>query len=206
MYDIFKSVNYLHNQEPPIIHRDIKPENILFLNDNLKLADFGWSNMKDRVRTTFCGTPDYLAPEMVLEKGHTEKLDVWTLGVLMYELIIGNAPFSPKINSKDKKEIHKKLEQNILRNPPKFPSHVSIQARKLLTKLLEKDQKKRISCYEALIDPWFKKNGFIYKEEEDVLGPRASTIRPIKKKIPYHLIKFSKIYNQKKVPESIQKF
>ena len=174
MYDTFKAVNYLHNQEPPIIHRDIKPENILFLNGTVKVADFGWSNMKDRVRTTFCGTPDYLAPEMVKESGHNEKLDVWTLGVLMYELVIGQAPFSPKTKSKNKKEVHRMLEKNILNNKPKYPSHVSVQARKLLNKLLEKDPKKRISCLEALKDPWFQKFGLVYKEEEDILGPRAS--------------------------------
>lgn len=174
MYDIFKAVNYLHNQNPPIIHRDIKPENILFLNESLKVADFGWSNMKDRVRTTFCGTPDYLAPEMVKESGHNEKLDVWTLGVLMYELVIGYAPFSPKTKSKNKKEVHRMLEKNILNNKPKYPSHVSVQARKLLNKLLEKDPKKRVSCLEALQDPWFQKFGLIYKEEEDILGPRAT--------------------------------
>jgi aurora kinase, other len=101
MFDVFKAVNYLHIQTPPIIHRDIKPENVLFVGSRLKLADFGWSNMKDRVRTTFCGTPDYLAPEMILEQGHNEKLDVWTLGILTYELVVGKAPFTPTTTTKD---------------------------------------------------------------------------------------------------------
>lgn len=71
LFDIFKSVNCLHEQNPPIIHRDIKPENILFFKEGtLKIADFGWSNIQqDKVRMTFCGTPDYLAPEMIMEKG-----------------------------------------------------------------------------------------------------------------------------------------
>jgi serine/threonine protein kinase len=97
MFDILKAVNYLHERNPPIIHRDIKAENILFFKDRLKIADFGWSSMKDKVRTTFCGTPDYLAPEMILERGHNEKLDLWTLGILMYELLVGKAPFSPDL-------------------------------------------------------------------------------------------------------------
>jgi serine/threonine protein kinase len=92
---VLKAVHYLHVQHPPIIHRDIKPENILYFKDTLKLADFGWSNMKDRVRTTFCGTPDYLAPEMITESGHSEKLDIWTMGILLYELVVGKAPFTP---------------------------------------------------------------------------------------------------------------
>lgn len=70
LFDIFKAVNCLHEQDPPIIHRDIKPENILFFKNGLKLADFGWSNIQqERARMTFCGTPDYLAPEMIMEKG-----------------------------------------------------------------------------------------------------------------------------------------
>lgn len=88
LFDIFQAVNCLHEQQPPIIHRDIKPENILFFGDILKLADFGWSNInQEKTRMTFCGTPDYLAPEMIMEKGkkyqklahilgHDEKLDV----------------------------------------------------------------------------------------------------------------------------------
>lgn len=98
LFDIMKAVNYLHERDPPIIHRDIKAENILFFGDTLKLADFGWSSLKDKVRTTFCGTPDYLAPEMILERGHNEKLDLWTVGILMYELLVGKAPFSPDLS------------------------------------------------------------------------------------------------------------
>ena len=59
------------------------------------MADFGWSNFNKGSRKTYCGTLDYLAPEMILEKGHDEKLDVWCLGVLLYELLTGKAPFTP---------------------------------------------------------------------------------------------------------------
>lgn len=91
MAQIIKAVAYLHNKSPPILHRDLKPENILLKDKEIKLCDFGWSNVdkKDVVRNTFCGTPEYLSPEMILGTGHDEKVDVWSLGVLMYEMFTG---------------------------------------------------------------------------------------------------------------------
>ena len=92
MKDIISAVYFLHNMNPPIIHRDIKPENVL-LTENLvaKLTDFGWSNyiQEDEKRTTVCGTPIYLAPEIIKEQGHDEKVDIWCLGVLLFELSTG---------------------------------------------------------------------------------------------------------------------
>jgi aurora kinase len=80
-----------------IIHRDIKLENLLISEDGtLKLADFGWSNFGNgnaSDRKTYCGTPDYLAPEMVNETGHTEKLDIWCVGILLFEILVGRTPF-----------------------------------------------------------------------------------------------------------------
>ncbi len=76
MQDIIGAVDYLHSQKPPVLHRDLKPENVLISNGVLKIADFGWSNLDNDYRNTFCGTPDYLAPEMILGSGHNEKLDV----------------------------------------------------------------------------------------------------------------------------------
>ena len=96
-------MEYLHQRNPPILHRDLKPENIVFHNNNLKLADFGWSNHKDDFRNTFCGTPDYLSPEMIMGTGHDSKLDIWTVGILIYELLHGKPPFSPDKHLKDRR-------------------------------------------------------------------------------------------------------
>lgn len=103
----------MHSQDPQIIHRDIKPENLLIFPGSLKVADFGWSNFHSYSRQTYCGTPDYLAPEMITGENHDAKLDVWALGVLLYELLVGKAPFTPSegTNKREKKLI---LERNIV--------------------------------------------------------------------------------------------
>lgn len=86
------------------MHRDLKPENLLLDNEgNIKLCDFGWSAESTQNRTTFCGTIDYMSPEMLHNQPHDHTLDIWCLGVLLYELVHGEAPFkgteSDKINS-----------------------------------------------------------------------------------------------------------
>jgi serine/threonine protein kinase len=94
--EVVEAVKYLHSMDPPIIHRDIKPENILLdQDDSIKLADFGWSNFfnEQRTRMTYCGTPEYLAPEMIRQSGHDKSLDIWNLGVLLFELLTGSPPF-----------------------------------------------------------------------------------------------------------------
>lgn len=87
---------YLHSKH--VIHRDIKPENLLIgLDGELKIGDFGWSvHAPSNRRRTFCGTLDYLPPEMVEGKDHNEKVDHWALGVLAYEFLCGRPPFEEK--------------------------------------------------------------------------------------------------------------
>ena len=80
-----------------LIHRDIKPENILIKDGNIiKICDFGWCVQTDvsNPRNTFCGTLEYMAPEMILNNPHNHTLDIWALGILLYELVHGRAPFT----------------------------------------------------------------------------------------------------------------
>lgn len=83
--------------EHKIIHRDLKPENLLVSDKgNIKISDFGWAAIKegvDSMKNTFCGTFDYMAPEILENKPYNEKVDVWALGVLLFELTQGFAPF-----------------------------------------------------------------------------------------------------------------
>ena len=85
---------YLHSKN--IVYRDLKPENILInKNGYLKLTDFGFAKQLENEKTyTLCGTPEYLAPEIILNKGHGKAVDWWTLGILLYEMLVGIDPFS----------------------------------------------------------------------------------------------------------------
>ena len=152
MKDVISSVYYLHHMKPIIIHRDIKPENVL-LGDNLvaKLTDFGWSNymQEDEKRQTVCGTPIYLAPEIIKEDGHDEKVDIWCIGVLLFELITGNVPFQG--NDIDT------LKENILHLRISWPKDINIDAKNLIKKILKLDPNSRISLEEMLKHPFFTK-------------------------------------------------
>ena len=90
------AVYFLHQNN--IIHRDIKPENILLgENDLLKLCDFGWAKeLTINKRSTFCGTMEYMAPEIMGNEKYDFSVDVWSLGILLYELIMGHSPFRSK--------------------------------------------------------------------------------------------------------------
>ena len=150
--DVISATYFLHNMIPPIIHRDIKPENVL-LNDGIvaKLTDFGWSNYieEEKERKTVCGTPIYLAPEIIKEKGHDEKVDIWCIGVLLFELMTGSVPFQGKdIES---------LKSNILHLRINWPKEMNSDAKDLISKILKLDPSERISLEEMLEHPFFTK-------------------------------------------------
>ncbi len=118
---------YCHRKH--VIHRDIKPENLLLDHrGNLKIADFGWSvHAPSLRRKTLCGTLDYLPPEMVEGLPHDANVDVWSLGVLAYEFLVGNPPFEA--------QSHTDTYKRIAKVDLKFPSHVSASARDLISKV-----------------------------------------------------------------------
>ena len=158
MRELINAIHYLHSMSPPIIHRDIKPENILLTNENkIKLTDFGWANyinFQDEQRNTFCGTPLYLAPEMIENNGHGKYVDIWCLGVLLFELLVGVPPFSGKDRAMLIKNI---MKVHILW--PKYPKkEIDKDAKDLITKILRIEPKQRISLEDMVKHPFFTKN------------------------------------------------
>jgi len=179
MADLVSGLDYIHNQDPPIIHRDIKPENLLISGENtIKLADFGWSNFGggSNPRSTYAGTPEYLAPEMINETGHSEKLDIWTVGILFFELITGKTPFVPR-NAKDKGTFEKMLYHNILNGKINFPSDFPPLARNLVQKLLQANPDNRPGIKEIIAHPWFKSFGLFTEEDIQIRESKMAEIQ-----------------------------
>ena len=130
------------------IHRDIKPENILLgAEGQCLLGDFGWAAVVPKAtgkRKTLCGTIDYLAPEVAGGKAYDFKADMWSLGVLMYELLVGSAPHTCR-EVRDVSQLHSLS----------LPSGFSPSASDLCNKLLSSDPRHRPSAEEVLRHPWF---------------------------------------------------
>ena len=154
--ETISALQYLHSFNPPIIHRDIKPENLL-LNEGgrILLADYGWSNfnMAGDVRKTFCGTPEYIAPEMLMKKGHDTRVDIWSIGILMFELLSGYSPFVAKTNQE--------LYQNIRRLKIQWPKDMPPIAKNLISKILKLNPLDRPTFDEILNHQWFKQTKII---------------------------------------------
>lgn len=143
---ISDAISYCHSKH--VVHRDIKPENILVTaNNELKIADFGWAVcLSKNRRTTLCGTLDYLPPEMIEGHEHDESVDIWSLGVLLYEFLVGSPPFE----TPDRQVTCQRIKEVDI----KFPDFVSVQARDLIQRLLQHDPQKRMPLQEIRSHPW----------------------------------------------------
>ena len=152
MRETISAIKYLHTRTPPIIHRDIKPENILLDQDGrCKLADFGWSNFDDgtKNRETYCGTPEYLAPEMVTKSGHDESVDIWALGVLLFEMLTGRTPFN---FTGDRIQLYNNIKSLRIVWTDDFPQ----LAKDLVGRILRLNPKDRLTLDQIINHQWFR--------------------------------------------------
>lgn len=142
--EVVEAVSNVH--ESGFVHRDIKPENILIAKRfSPKLADFGASREIGKLKNTFCGTLEYMAPEVLLKEEQSEKVDIWALGVLLYEMFHGKTPFK----NMSAEEIKSRIKSNDLR----FKSDLEEPIRQLIQRLLKYDPNERPSAQEVLADP-----------------------------------------------------
>ncbi|CAD8176434.1 unnamed protein product [Paramecium pentaurelia] len=151
--EILLAIEYLHTKD--IIYRDMKPENILLdIQGHVKLADFGLSKEgvsdQDKAKS-FCGSPAYLSPDILSQKGAGKPSDIYGIGCVMYEMMTGESPYY----NDDIQQMYKNIQSGTL----KWPKKMSIEAKNLLAKMLERDPNKRIgtkSKDEIKQDPFFK--------------------------------------------------
>ena len=152
---VSSAIYFLHKHG--YIHRDIKPENILIDNNfDIKLCDFGWCvSIEKGERTTFCGTYEYMAPEMVNDECYDMVIDIWSLGVLLYEMIHGYSPFRAHSNLiQDPKSAQVEIFINIKNNNYTIDKDISDECVDLINKLLTTDTKKRIKIKDLFTHPW----------------------------------------------------
>ncbi|XP_047245191.1 calcium/calmodulin-dependent protein kinase type 1D [Girardinichthys multiradiatus] len=151
---VLDAVNYLHKMG--IVHRDLKPENLLYFNpqdeSKIMISDFGLSKMEGSgdVMSTACGTPGYVAPEVLAQKPYSKAVDCWSIGVIAYILLCGYPPFYDENDSK--------LFEQILKADYEFDApywdDISDSAKDFISCLMEKDPAKRFTCEQALRHPW----------------------------------------------------
>ena len=169
--ELILALKCLHDNK--VLYRDLKPENIILGNDgHIKITDFGLSKMninKEQDLTfTFCGTPEYLAPEIISQKGHDQTVDWWSLGTILYEMLAGRAPFAHKNK--------RKVLQDVLKAPILMKKSFSPKARDLLSKLLERDPKKRLGsgsrdALDIMEHPFFESIDWDKLAKKDVKPP-----------------------------------
>lgn len=144
-----------------IIHRDLKLENIFLkfkkqgnaeVIDDVKIVDFGFGIKSDKNTKGLMGTPNYMPPEALKKLPYNNKFDMWSLGIILYVILVGDFPFK----GRDLNNLYKNIKTQPINYNIKELSNVSETCKDLLNKLLEKDSTLRLSSEEALKHDWFK--------------------------------------------------
>jgi len=163
--EIASALGFLHSHK--IIYRDLKPENILLdAEGHIALTDFGLCKEGNQMASTFCGTPEYLAPEVLQQKPYDRMVDWWCLGAVLYELMLGLPPFY----SRNREEMFEMTKTK----PLEFRFDIiSDSARDLLTKMLAKDKSERLGFHSDIQE--IKQHHFFKTIDWDLLEQRKVT-------------------------------
>jgi calcium/calmodulin-dependent protein kinase I len=187
MYQLFSALQYLHARG--IVHRDLKLENLLLKKTGgdleIKLADFGLSKVfTGEALQTACGTPYYVAPEILHGEGYDHKIDTWAAGVLLYVLLSGRLPFS---GDSDVELFRAIIETELVWKKPQFDT-VSLEAKDLIQKLITKDPVKRFDATQALEHVFLKTNNenTLHTDVYDGLKQMSTTINSKRKQAYGH--------------------
>ncbi|XP_062461517.1 calcium/calmodulin-dependent protein kinase type 1G [Pezoporus occidentalis] len=163
IHQVLTAVKYLH--ENGIVHRDLKPENLLYLtpeeNSKIMITDFGLSKMEQNgIMSTACGTPGYVAPEVLAQKPYSKAVDCWSIGVITYILLCGYPPFYEETESK----LFEKIKEGYYEFESPFWDDISASAKDFIRHLLEKNPSTRFTCEEALRHPWINGNTALHRD------------------------------------------
>ena len=150
---IINAIYFLHKND--FIHRDIKPENILIFDNKVcKLCDFGCCvELNGKQRSTYCGTTEYMSPEIVNKMEYSKEIDIWSLGILLYEMIHGYSPFNPNNEYYNTKEVIDKIKIHDLH----FDINISKECKDLICHLLDKNAKNRYKIEDIFNSDFIKK-------------------------------------------------
>ncbi|XP_067102110.1 serine/threonine-protein kinase DCLK1b isoform X2 [Osmerus mordax] len=165
LYNLASAIKYLHNLN--IVHRDIKPENLLVYehqdgSKSLKLGDFGLATLVEGPLFNICGTPTYVAPEIIAEKGYGMKIDIWAAGVITYILLCGFPPFCG--STEDQEALFEEILLGQLDFPVPHWDYVSDTAKELIQAMLLVDAERRYTAMQVLEHPWVNDDGWAGNE------------------------------------------
>uniref|UniRef100_A0A8C4NWU2 Serine/threonine-protein kinase DCLK2 n=1 Tax=Dicentrarchus labrax TaxID=13489 RepID=A0A8C4NWU2_DICLA len=167
LFNLASAIKYLHSLN--IVHRDIKPENLLVYehhdgSKSLKLGDFGLATVVNGPLYTVCGTPTYVAPEIVAETGYGLKVDIWAAGVITYILLCGFPPF--RGSGEDQEALFEQILRGLLDFPASYWDNVSDTAKALITGMLQVEVDQRYTAVQVLDHPWVNDDGVSENEHQ----------------------------------------